>query len=176
MNCSGFDKWIERGAPRDNRTAAARRHAAHCARCLAILESDEAIADVFRQRFATLPVAFTDKIMTRLPRQDEPDLAQIATQVELGTPWWAQLFVEPTIVFSLSIGVIGSIWGPALFAHCSELVQSLTTRPMLAVFVESLSLTGSPSWVIPTVLTSVVLGMACLLYQLTLSLMDTSQS
>jgi hypothetical protein len=117
-SCAAFERWLDEGQPAAP-SAASRAHARECARCAALLELEEALAQPAR---AATDARFADAVMARvhaLPAAEPAGRRAVATG-------WAQMLVDPLaalLVTACALLAVGhqSLWrlGES-FAHFGE--------------------------------------------------------
>jgi hypothetical protein len=125
MICADFEAWLDAGRPAEARTAALA-HAASCASCAAALDADHVLDAMLRQRFASAPDGFTDRVMARLPVRDASP--RPAGDPEPVLPLWVRVAQEPLTIASFVLGSVFLAFGNRLWDSGTALVTDTAER------------------------------------------------
>jgi len=116
MDCAGFDRWLDAGAP-DRGAAEARAHEAKCVRCArahrAALELDALLA----APGAAAPAGFSDAVMRRVAGVERARAAAGGVSLipaAAGLPWWVRAAAEPGVALALVLAGLLAWRGAAL--------------------------------------------------------------
>lgn len=125
MTCADFDRWLDAGRPAEARTAALA-HAAACGACTASLDADHALDAMLRQRFASAPDGFTDRVMARLPARETS--LRPAGDPEPVLPLWVRVAQEPLTIASFVLGSVFLAFGNRLWDAGTAFVADTAER------------------------------------------------
>jgi hypothetical protein len=116
MSCRKIERWLNDGMPPDG-ASRARRHAAACAPCAALLAEELRIEASLARAHEPAPDGFADRVMRRVAATAQEPL--LLPPVDI--PWWTRAISEPAsaAAFLLAIFLIWrfeAAWGAAVTA------------------------------------------------------------
>jgi hypothetical protein len=143
MRCDRLDRWLDEGMPARH-SAAARAHAAGCARCTGALRAAEVIEVMLAAAPPPAPAAMAMKVMERVESVERARQRLAASERAWapgpGRPWarWASaLAQEPAAVVAIALTPVFLIFVIAWPETTAALVA--LTRDALAVWLTTAS-------------------------------------
>jgi hypothetical protein len=116
VNCRDLERWLDEGSPAAD-AAAARLHAAGCARCAEVLEIAASIEAAFRAEAADIPAPadFADRVMALVEATAIEPLAPRLAPEPRRVPAWMALASDPVTAVGITLALLLALaasWWP----------------------------------------------------------------
>ena len=140
MNCVGFGRWLDQGAP-PALEAPCRAHAASCPRCARALAAQNELNAALAEFAAPPPPALAARVMARIAQtpQRSPE-----AMIEPVLEWWVRAAAEPSTALA---GVLAAllIWRAEAFVRFLTALARVTLSGASAA-LDLMPRIATPAW------------------------------